>query len=295
MDKHEIVAKGKESQAAGRDIINKYGLENTEIQQIVQDLLNVVYEPKVQLIVSDYMHKNMQTFAKNLLNTIDAKSLSEKITKSPDLAFVIDKTIKIVGEKGNNLDLDILLQLIEDRVNSNNNSFLDIVIEQSIDKIDKITSEQIALLTHIHLIQNVTFKKTTPEKLENIFQNIIPLIKASFEISESNKKYLASLGLIEINILKGNNTKEKFYNTYKYFDKELNKDEFINKYLKVESDMVKFLSEEEKTDYQSVKEAYKHYELNELYQLHLTTIGEMIALSNLKKIYPDLNVEIWIK
>jgi len=292
MDKQEIIAKGKESQAAGRDIIN--GLGRTEIQQIVQDLLNVIYEPRLQLIVSEYMHKNMQTFAKNLLNTIDAKSLSEKISNSPDLAFVIDKTIKIVGEKGNNLDLDVLLKLIEDRINSNDNSFLNIVIEQSIEKVDKLTSKQIALLTHIHVIQNISFKETIPQDLDDIFKNLIPLVEDSFDISEANKKYLASLGLIEINILKGNNTKDKFYNTYKYFDKKLNRDEFINKYMKLDFNEPDFL-ENNNDNFENLKKFYMNYEINELYQLHLTTVGEMIALSNLKKIYPDLNVEIWIK
>jgi hypothetical protein len=279
-DKQEIIAKGKESQAAGRDIIN--GLGRTEIQQIVQDLLNIIYEPRLQLIVSEYMHKNMQTFAKNLLNIIDAKSLSEKISSSPDLAFVINKTIRIVGEKGENLDLDILLKLIENRINSNDNSFLDIVIEQSIEKVDKLISKQIALLTHIHVIQNISFKVTTSQDLDDIFKNIMPLVEDSFDISEANKKYLASLGLLEINILKGNNTKDKFYKTYKYLDEKLNKDKFIIKYMELDN-------------FENLKKIYMNYEINELYQLHLTTIGEMIALSHLKKIYPNLNVETWIK
>ncbi len=290
MDKQEVIAKGKESQAAGRDIINKYGLEKTEIQQIVQTLLDTVYKSEVQLIVSEYMHKNMQTFAKNLLNVIDAESLSEKISKSPDLAFVIDKTIKKVGEKGNNLDLDILLKLIEDRINSKNNSFLDIVIEESIDKIDKITSKQIALLTHIHLIQNTTINIESMDELETIFKDIRTLVEEAFDISESNKKYLASLGLIEINILKGNNTKDKFYETYKdNSEEELDRNEFIDKYL---SENPLFESENE---YKNINDVYNYYEANKLYQLHLTTVGEMIAISNLKKIFPDIDVEIWIK
>ena len=289
MDKQEVIAKGEKSQAAGRDIINKYGFGETEIQHIVQDLLSVIYEPKVQLIVSEYMHKNMKIFAKNLLNTIDAKSLSEKIFKSPDLAFIIDKTIKKVGKKGDNLDLDILLKLIENRINSNNNSFFEIVIEESIDKIDKITSKQIALLTHIHLIQNTSFKIDTIDDLEKIYINIKPLIEEAFDISESNKKYLASLGLIEINILKGNNTKDKFYDTYNHIEKELNRNEFIEKYL---SENFWY---ETKNNYESIKEIYKYYELNQLYQLHLTTVGEMIAISNLKKLFPDIDAKIWIK
>jgi len=288
MDKQEVIAKGEESQAAGRDIINKYGLEKTEIQQIVQTLLDTVYKYEVQLIVSEYMHKNMQIFAKNLLNVIDADSLSEKISKSPDLAFVIDKTIKKVGEKGNNIDLDILLKLIEDRINSKDNAFLDIVIEESIDKIDKITSKQIALLTHIHLIQNTTFKLDTMDELEKIFMDIKPLIEESFDISESNKKYLASLGLIEINILKGNNTKDKFYETYKNVE-ILDRSEFIEKYLGNN-----FLLDVEDS-YKNINDIYGNYEKNQLYQLHLTTVGEMIAISNLKKIFPNIDVEIWIK
>ena len=292
-DKQKVTAKGKESQAAGRDIVENHYHIGPNLSEI-QSLIELTYNEQVKKLVSEYMHKNMQTFAKNLLNTIDAKSLSEKISSSPDLAFVIDKTIKIVGEKGDNLDLDVLLKLIEDRINSNDNSFLNIVIEQSIEKVDKLTSKQIALLTHIHVIQNISFKVTTPQELDDIFKNLMPLVEDSFDISEANKKYLASLGLIEINILKGNNTKDKFYNTYKYFSEKLNRDEFINKYMELNFNEPEFL-ENNNDNFENLKKFYMNYEINELYQLHLTTVGEMIALSNLKKIYPDLNVEIWIK
>jgi len=273
-------AEGKNINQAGRDIV--YGVNQTEIKEIVQDLLNAVYDTRVQLVVSEYMHKNMQQFSKNLLAMIDVKALSEKILKNPDLAFVIDKSIKIVGEKGDKLDLNVLLKLLENRINSNDNSLIDIVTEQSIDKMDKITNEHIALLTLIHIIQNIKFSENDFSELEKIYMKLTPLTKASFKISDSNKKYLASLGLIEINILRGNNTKDKFYETYKYINSDLAKDDFIKKYFENlnDTDMIK---------------NYTAYENNHLYQIHLTTVGEMIALANLKKIYPDIDITIWIK
>jgi hypothetical protein len=128
----------------------------------------------------------------------------------------------------------------------------------------------------------MSFSADNIEELKRKFNYISPLINDSFKISESNKKYLASLGLLEINILKGNNTKDKFYQTYNKISPDIDKDEFISTFL---DDNIKD---------NILYNVYEAYELCNLYQMQLTTVGEIIALSNIKKLYPDLDIKTWI-
>ena len=269
---------GQNNLQAGRDI--NQGVSQSQIKEIVQELLDVVYNPTVKLIVSEYMLQNMKQFSESLLNIIDSETLSNKIIKNPDLAFIIDKTIKIVGEKGNRLDLDVLLKLLIERINSNENSLITIVTEQAIEKADKITQKHIALLTIIQIMQNIKYTKESLNDLAATFKEFIPLIKESFDISNSNKKYLSSLGLVEINLLEGDNTYDKFYDTYQSLLPNLEKENFTKEIEKKYSDIYLTLTT---------------YKKNSLYQMHPTTVGEMIALANLKKIYKDIDMKTWIK
>jgi len=272
---------GINNQQAGRDIIHQ-GINASHVVDIVQSVLNTVYNDKVEIIVAKYMQENMKIFSTNLLEMISIDELSRKIIESPSLAFIIERTIRIVGEKGDKLDVDTLLKLISERINSNENSFIEIVSEQAIENIDKITNIHISLLTFIQIIQNMKFSADNIEELKRKFNYISPLINDSFKISESNKKYLASLGLLEINILKGNNTKDKFYQTYNKINPDIDKDEFISTFL------------DNNIKDNILYNVYEAYESCNLYQIQLTTVGEIIALSNIKKLYPDLDIKTWI-
>ncbi len=259
---------------------------NDNVQNIVnidmdiQNVLNIIQNQNVQLMVEQYMHDNLARFQNLLLSNIDYDTLVKQTLQSPEIVLIINKTIKIVSENGDKIDFDVLIKLLSERIKNNDNySFINVVLSQAVDKIDKVTNRHISILGLIHFNQKIIVKDLKSlDELDNNFKQLNSVMTDIENTSESEIGYLASLGLLSITTIESENSQSKFFMTYGYIDSSLEQTAFL----------------EQLANYKNINNILEIYKKKQLSKARLTTVGEAIALSHLKKVF-DLDISKWIK
>lgn len=274
---------GGTSLQAGKDIriVQNIGLQFSEVKEIFHLLLTENF-PKLREIASqtatqnieNYLAKFEEKFAQNF-DRIDI----EKI-KDPDVQFSINEVVEASARKGDKINSDVLSELIIERISKNSNDFISIVSSEAIKIIPKLTAEHISFLSLVHYLSSIRHRGLTSlSQLEQPASLIIELTKNSFDLSQSNKQYLQYTGaLTSLNIV-SNDFREIAKNSY----------EFIKDVTNEELDK---LAEEKAPSFKKLMDIYNS---NQIYQITLTTVGQMIALANLKRVLGNLDYGIWIK
>ncbi|SFD74025.1 hypothetical protein SAMN04489722_1242 [Algibacter lectus] len=274
---------GGTSLQAGKDItiVKNVGLQFSEVKEIFHLLLNENF-PKLREIASQtatqniekYLEKFETKFAQNF-NRIDV----EKIT-DPDVQFSFNEVVEANARKGDNVDADVLSELLIERISKKSNNFISIVSSEAIKIVPKLTAEHISFLSLVHYLSSITHTGLTDlRQLEQPASLIISLTSNSFDLSLSNKQYLQFTGaLTSLNIVSND-----------FRDITKRRYEFLKD---IPNDELEKLIEQNAPSYKKLMDVYK---TNEIFQITLTTVGQMIALANLKRVLGNLDYGIWIK
>lgn len=274
---------GGTSLQAGKDILitQNVGLQFSEVKEIFHLLLNQNF-PKLREIASQTAMQNIDNylaeFEQKFAQSFDRIDV-EKI-KDPDVQFSFNEVVEASARKGDKIDSDVLSELIIERISKKTNNFISIVSSEAIKVVSKITSEQINFLTLVHYLKSIVFSDySNLGQLEQPASLMIKLTENSFNISESNKKYLQFTGtLTSINI-----TPDDYRKTTK------NNYPFLKE---IPDNQLDILIERDAPSYKKLMDIYKS---NKIHRITLTTVGEMIALANFKRIMPEIEYSIWIK
>lgn len=267
---------------AGNDILitQNVGLTFTEVKEIFHLLLTDNF-PKLREIAAQTATQNIENYLVRLetkfIENFD-KIDSEKI-KDPDVQYSFNEVVEASARKGQNIDSDILSELIIERISKNTTDLISIVSSEAIKILPKLTSQHIAYVTLLHYLNSVRHPNyTNISQFEPIAAKILNLTSTGCNLSESNKEYLQYAGIMtRVGISEDN---------YLVFIKQSYS--FLNSYSDEDLSMI------------LKKDAPSFYTLSELYKSNLygevlTAVGKMIAIANLKRIYPTLNYSIWIK
>ncbi|MDD4528220.1 MAG: hypothetical protein PHF25_09390 [Candidatus Margulisbacteria bacterium] len=274
---------GGTSLQAGNDIkiIQNVGLQFLEVKEIFHLLLSENF-PKLREIASQtaiqniehYLEKFETKFAQNF-NRIDV----EKI-KDPDIQFSFNEVVEASARKGNKVDTDVLSELLIERISIESNDFISIVSSEAIKIVPKLTPEHISFLSLVQYFTSVVHSTFTDlRQLEQPALLIVGLTSNSFNLSHSNKQYLQFTGTLSALNIISRDCMKITKNNYP-FVKDIADDELAK------------LIEQKAPSYKKLMDIYK---INELYQITLTTVGQMIALANLKRVLGNLDYGIWIK
>jgi hypothetical protein len=259
---------------AGGDV--NIGLQYTDVKEIFYDLFQNNY-PTLVKSAADEARKNVdECFAKLERRLIAEKENInvEKFAES-NTQFLLNDTIKICARKGTKIDIDSLLDVFTLTLCKDTSPILELISEQVLSVLPRLTKEYIEVMTIIHIVTKVKFDISG---IDRIYKKLINVIDLNKQLSQDVGLYLDSIGLVSKT--SGQFLPyEVFSNTYPII---LNSGESIK--------------EKVKSDYSCVYQVYEYFLSQKLDCLIPTPAGMLVALMYMKKIgLGDFDYNIWIK
>lgn len=243
------------------------GITLPECERIFQLLLTENF-PKLEAVAAKKASENVELLVKSTFEKINAKidSISVQKLAEPDVQNTFNSAVMGVAKKGRKIDIDLLAELLESRIEAGNSDYIDNCIEAAVEIIPKLTSEMLHLLPALHFIQSLIINDTT--FLDNNFGLIDEyFLSKCQDISPSKMKTLAAIGAGSYINIMGDNT----FNQMKSKYPQLNEPNSELKFAKT-------------------AKALKFYDEKNLHQLTLTTPGQVIAIKMLTKIFPTISI-----
>lgn len=266
---------------AGRDIImnNSSVIALYSIEEISKQLLNSVFgefseETKMQI------SKNQKSFSQVLTEKLQniTKDYSEvkKVIDSPDFQY-ISKKASISASRSSSTDLHKnLSSLIVQRVNFDNEDLKRIVYNEAITTIEKLTVDQLKILTLCFLLKRT--KQNGLTNLEQFKQYLEQKIKPfiDFKRTTAEFEHLAYAGCASISIA-SHDIVGLFKGNYPDIFKDSNNPEGL---LAGNDTAIKLIATWKETQIQN---------------MNLTSVGIVIASTFYEQVTNDkINIDIWI-
>lgn len=257
------------------------GVSYTDVKEIVYDLFKQNF-PDLLKEAQNQAKKNFEEYDKQLDQAI--KNRLEEIDlskfKEPNTQYLLNSSINQAARKGKKIDLGLLSETLVASLGKDNTEILNIVSEQALETIPKLTSDQIKVLTVVHYLIHCGFQGVSSiTDTENNNSTVLNMVKGIPENLYSVLNYMSSLGVLSINQFQGINPYEAIKTQYQ----SLYKDKTIEE---IKSDVEK--------NSPSLAELTKIYENRELRVVNLTPVGMLIALINMRRIFPKIDYKIWI-
>ncbi|AKH38499.1 LPO_1073/Vpar_1526 family protein [Nitrosomonas communis] len=224
--------------------------------------------PRLEAIAATKAKENVDALIKSTFEKIESRidQVSAEKLAQPDVQCTFNTAVQSAAKKGHKIDIDLLAELLEARIEKESSDYIDNCIEAAVEMVPKLTSEMLALLPALHFIQALNYN--TPAELDAAFGAIYDrFLSKCVGMTSSKLKTMASIGVGNyINIMGGNTFSEmkKKYLHLQQTDVELNHPRMV--------------------------EALKFYDQNNLHQLTLTTPGQVIAIKLLAKIFPSISL-----
>lgn len=264
---------------AGRDVI--IGMSYSEVKDLVHTLFDLNF-PKLAESAAAKAKANLETFTKEL----EAKLIEnhEKINfrkfAEPNTQYLLNQSIRNYAKKGDKVKIEHLTEALLASIQKDSTELLEIVSEQAIEVIPKLTPECITILC---VVQYILFMKlmhvTKPSQLELMHGSMAAQLNVEKDFSQSLLGYLVSLGAISINQFQGIDPYAAIFEQYK------------GQFVASDVDDLKRDIAANCPNYQSI---ISYYEKHTLRVIHITPLGTLIALINLKLILGPMDYKIWI-
>lgn len=254
-------------QVAG-NLVN--GLSLTECERLFNLLFSENF-PKLDAIARATAAEHVANFVE-----ITFMKLEEKIDRinadrlaEPDVQSTYNIAIQAVAKKGRKIDIDLLGDLLQSRLEINNTDYIDNCIEAAVEIVPKLTKEMLFLVPILHFIQTINFNPPY----------FIPLIESYYEavfdnymtkclnVSVSMLSTMGSLGVGSYINIMGNNTFQNYCTKYQLGDTEQAKSNVPNMY-----------------------KTLQIYDQKQFHKLTLTAPGQIIAIKLLHKIIPQIDM-----
>ena len=260
MSQKATVRENSTSMQVGGNLTMGLTFENCER---IFNLLLLENMPKLEAVAQQKAVENVNTLVQLTYQKLDERveKIELKKMSEPDVQNTFNTAVQGVAKKGEKIDIDLLADLLQSRLESDNDDYIDNCIESAVEIIPKLTNELLCIIPIIHFIQSLTYSKE--EVLNQIF---IELDKEFF--SKANKityhklKTIASTGAGDFINISGNDSLVEFKKRYPVLNTEDVKDKF--------PDVVRILAE---------------YDTLNLHKLTLTTSGQVVAIKMLEKVF----------
>jgi len=279
MSNNQAISAGdKSTNLQGKEVtVNQTynGISYSDVKEIAMDVFKsnfydlgekvegIVYE-RAETIINKYLEK---------LNSIDANLI--KNTEDPDIRFVIYETQKNHARRGDENIGELLVDVLIKRTMTKNESLKNIVLDEALTIIPKLTLKQIDILSLIFLVKYFNFAVAVP-----IDFFIIQIKKLKKELVITNNEmfyqHLQYTGCLSISI-----GCVEFKKIIKTKFPQLNNEEETAKIIVSNPDL------------SSLEGLWNN---TKLCNCSLTSVGIAVAISNIKiKTGLDLDLNIWVK
>lgn len=260
----------------GREVhVNNYGLSYSDVKDIAMSVFKSNFYDlgeKVEKIVQERAEKLLDDYLEKL-SSKNPEYINN--TQNPDIRYVIYEAQKNYARRGEEFTEKLLVETLVNRTAIQGNSIQELVLNEALEIIPKITPKQIDVLSLIFLNRYATYKSSDPI---NYYCDINSIIRSDMIIDKNSSLFQhleyascinISIGSIDYNdIIKG-----KFPNVNG--DEEIQKIINGNKELSIMSNM---------------------WNNSQLCNASLTSVGIAIAIANIKiKTGIECDLGIWIK
>jgi hypothetical protein len=267
-------------QSNGEMTVNN-GMTFTDVRQLFEDLFERNF-PRLVDAAAEKAQDNLLKF----YNEVESKLKEHegtidfgKFTK-PNTQYLLSSTIMEAARTGNNLDF--LSEALVTSLHSDSSEMLDIIAEQALGLIPRLTNLHISTITlNQYIIHIVKANIHDFSELAHQDSAVLKILGDFNNINMGTIHYIASLGIASYVNIMG-------YNLYESTFKQRYPDLYsTKKENEIKSDI------ESKSP--SMKKMFDVFETKNVFQLTLNPVGQLIALINLKKVFGKLDYSIWIK
>ena len=152
MEYKQINGKNSINQQA-EEIINKYGLSYSEVKEIALDVFkNNFYQLSTE--ANQLAFERAKKFIEDYINElIKDNPIGIQQCQNPDFQYVLFEAKKNYARTGDEKQEQLLINLLVERSKHEERNTLQIVLNESISVINKLTQKQIDLLSFIYLIR----------------------------------------------------------------------------------------------------------------------------------------------
>jgi hypothetical protein len=226
--------------------------------------------PKLEAAAAQKAQENVNNLVSTTYQKLKERLDQIEIAKmvEPDVQSTFNSAVQGAAKKGEKIDINLLSGLLQSRLNKENDDYVDNCIETAVEIIPRLTSELLAVLPIVHLIQGLTCSNEAA--LDQIFNELDKLYFSQCSNVSINKlKTIASSGAGNyINIMGGDTLNKTFKKSYPSFN-----------------------TEDAANRFPHVVRVLEQYDKLALYQLSLTTAGQVIATKMLEKIFGEMSIK----
>ena len=262
---------------AGRDVY--LGMSVSDIREVVNFLLRENFpqlRDEARRVAEEYVEAFGQTLEDRLVEK--AQTINFDKLREPDVQATINDAVLATARKGETANPHLLAVLVAERMARNSDNFKDIVLSEAVLVVPRLTSRQIALLTMLHALLNVKIGPSTMEQLEIFGSTVLRLSQPGFGLSMAQKLHLQYAAVASINPIVTRDIFDFARTTYP----EL-----------ALADMASF-KQGVRQHAPSFFILLMQFTAENLGSIHLTSVGQAIALSNLAGHLPGLNYSTWL-
>ena len=272
-----LAGDGTAIQALGDVRIEKHyhGLQVSEVKELTALFLEKQL-PALRAEAVQAMRENTQEFLEHVVARLAAtRAVTQEAFARPDAQVCFNEALKASAEKGDQIDLEMLAEMVIGRLESDENQLLKLIYEDAVKILPRLTGPHIAFLAYLvwmTRVRHTAFKIVA--EIEARASRVLSLCSDGISISDVNKEYLVSLGVITINhVSDADNIFGTMKSNYPFLADS-------REALAVEAPALGTLID--------------GWGKNSMPLCHLNGSGKLIGLLALQKIYGKLDLTIWI-
>lgn len=227
-------------------------------------------------------HEQVLTFSMMLEQRLiqDAEGIDLEKFRLADVQAALNDAVQACARRGAGAHPQILSALISERVARQTSEFKDLVLSETVLAAPRLTGQQIALLSFLHIMTAMSFQGLRGvEGLEVMGQTVLRVAGPGFGLSESQKQHLQYAGAAIVTKGAGGDIYESQSQLYKYLG-IVGRQAFREALERGAPTYLRLLQE---------------FTGENLFQITLTSVGQAIALANLTNHMAKLDYGIWLK
>lgn len=195
-----------------KDVTINNGVQITEIIPICNQIFELNF-PRLREEATKIAYENIQKFSSELQESLNKNIdviLLEKLA-DPDLQFCLNQSLQLVARHGEKIKPELLISLIQKKMSEDTNDFENLICNQAINILDKITDRHLHLIIFIGIVNNILPKKYSSgtsinmdeiflikiiERIDKVFIKLYFMFFKALDLDYTDSKYLESLGVI---------------------------------------------------------------------------------------------------
>ncbi|EKU51551.1 hypothetical protein ACINWC323_1795 [Acinetobacter sp. WC-323] len=195
-----------------QDVIINNGVQITEIIPICNQLFEMNF-PRLREEAAKIALENVQKFSLALQTSINENVETIVLEKlaDPDIQFCLNQSLQLVARHGEKIKPELLINLIQKKLSEDTNDFENLICNQAINMLDKITIRHLHLILFVGVVDNIlprislghsalnvddSFLIDIIKKIDRVFCDLYFKFDKSLELEYSDSKYLESLGIL---------------------------------------------------------------------------------------------------